>query len=415
MNDTHRIAQQAERQRQYRERQASGTVGEMTGGETDALRTQTTRPDSTREASALEAPEAAYVEHAGPLVGVTYALGTVTRDTLNPSAAEQRARFEAIAGSPRPDATTIREMLLALDEDADWLTKVAEWQGPDGHRIDGPGYAKVIRSAATMIDRLGVEVVNLDLIVEDQQRQLATIARNAQPLDGSDLAELAQRARRWCENVRPEMRTPRDLIGRLVGALNDQARKARELEPLHVPPVDTLGGDVFGDAYRVIAEWITRQVDPGASEWAKLASRMRWELLATRNELEATRKLVDDARPSVRLVNDWATWEDHNLYAFAEAISAKSLGSASRVDVIVDALDEIRRVARKRLGDDGYTIPPTYSDAQRGQACEVVRSRAMRGEIKSQNLDAAIGYTDQDAYGETVDAVAQALGLERAA
>jgi len=57
---------------------------------------------------------------------------------------------------------------------------------------------------------------------------------------------------------------------------------------------------------------------------------------------------------------------------------------------------------------------PSYSDEARAVAAETVRQRAMTGTIKSSAVDVIVGYSTADAYGDTVDAVAQALGMRRA-
>lgn len=129
-----------------------------------------------------------------------------------------------------------------------------------------------------------------------------------------------------------------------------------------------------------------------------------------KGEVDEARKLIDDAWPAVRLVNDWATWSDSNLYAYVDAILRKCgwtddprvVGKERRL--VFTAIEEVRRVARGRLGDDGFTIPPTYDEEGRErakQALSVVDLRKLEGWPK-------------DVQGAIVDAVATALGMWRA-
>jgi hypothetical protein len=142
------------------------------------------------------------------------------------------------------------------------------------------------------------------------------------------------------------------------------------------------------------------------------AARAMWHAenadhAALRQEIAQLRKLIDDAFPAVRLVNDWATWKDSSLFAYVDAHLARDRYALEDRNYVrkfgFGMLAEIRKVARGRLGDDGFRIPPTYGDAELLAAVQAIRAHFTDRVLE----------TAQDVR-ELIEAVATALGMRKA-
>jgi len=250
----------------------------------------------------------AYVEHNdGPAGQVTHQLGTVSRDTLDPSAAEQRERFEAIAGKPRPSAANVKAMLGILAVDGEWLGRSKEWSGEGGRRFDGPAFRDMMDSAAAMIDSLGVHLLAMELERDELAGKLRKLAEA--PTEPADIAELVQNARMHLERMERagiEWLPRAKVMAGLIAALNDQVGKVRELtaerdrmEVERDAARDVLSDarddapvDIIGDALRVLTALMLKGEDPGTSTWSGLVSRMRWAMMQTEPQMAELRATV---------------------------------------------------------------------------------------------------------------------------
>lgn len=98
---------------------------------------------------------------------------TVT--VLDPTPEQQRALVAEIAKTPMPTKADIRAAILDLHERARFLggeiyDSGTEWRcGPKG--MDGDDYAKALRATVTMIDRMGVEILSLELRLDAAERE----------------------------------------------------------------------------------------------------------------------------------------------------------------------------------------------------------------------------------------------------
>lgn len=321
-----------------------------------------------------------------------------------PTPEAQAEAFQAITAEPRPSAVAIK---AALERGDEIIRKVLRWtpviHSETPYRPSSPECATIgldLRAMLGMLDRLGIHCLALEIERDGLAAQLDRIADQAKPIDGTDLAELVQEARVWLDR-NPKSSTPSraatDIMERLVAAVNDQGRRLREAETVEHTPTAAL---LKESADLVELHWRGKMdFGPGATaELVACLSRTRWALIQAMNTGTEAAALVAEAFPSVRLVNDWATWTDSSLYAYADGILRKVLPDAPARDAIVDALAEIRKVARGRLRDAGFTIPPSYTDEQRQQAADALRKHWP-------------GMTTVNNWRPSVDLVAKALGM----
>ena len=205
------------------------------------------------------------------------------------------------------------------------------------------------------------------------------------------------------------------------------ARFTRPMEPDVVPVLAVDDARTVAQLLDRLAAYMKGQDDRvvalgdriGSLEWANADQSKRREAAEAARDAEKRTAtdlgtLLDDAFPAVRLVNDWATWSDSSLYAYADAILRKVEVNAPARDAIVDALAEIRKVARGRLGDDGFRVTPTYDDAMIEAAIpDLARSMLTLGtkEFLSDSGNADSKRRIGMAYVETV---ARALGMRKA-
>lgn len=337
------------------------------GGTRDAM-----HGEAMRSAFVLSPPSAEMRRAAGEWP--TWQAHERARAPLDPSPEEQRARFEAIARTPRPTAVEVKEL---LDRIAYHWAAVDHWDG---------AVSSTLNDAARIIDRLGVEVVKLELERDDLARQLERIAANAKPIAGTDVARLVERARRVSEGMQEfdsnSMRKAEGrLIDELVAALNDRVRRCgvaeealgaatrdmvnaqtqarhdrehagklaariRVLEgeqTIHVCGCRDVAGDIVGEAYAVLATWIAHGTSPGDERWSSLTSKLRWEIITAR-------RLIDESAPVVKWVQDIATMTDTECdFADVGAIRAQARGTFKEPPPVQRFYGEDDRAMASRL------------------------------------------------------------------
>jgi hypothetical protein len=156
----------------------------------------------------------------------------ITTEDLVPTPDAQAANLARIAGTPRPTTVEVREMLFDLERSAQWLGGESQTWGSDwicgAAGYDGKMHAVALRNAAATIDRLAVEVLMLDRVIDDQQRQISRLSTN--PPAGPELSRLLANLTVFMER---EGNPPRQtLLAQAKAALVDHMREVEDLRKL---------------------------------------------------------------------------------------------------------------------------------------------------------------------------------------
>jgi hypothetical protein len=267
----------------------------------------------------------------------------VKLEPVDPTPEEQRANFDRIASEPRPSAVEIKEALESL-EFIDAL--LVEQQYDES--------AENVRQVATILDRLGVEVLRQDITADEAA---ATITRlEAMTSPPADLAELVQEARLTAERRVEHDRGVAALLERMIGALNAERRARVTAEA---------DANLFSDQLDIKTEALA---DMARTQQVVGLCR---QLDEARAEAALRLRQCDEAEESYR----------HALHQ-AECNEARRRRTKRKL-----------KRARKLLAE-----APTYDDSRR-DAGIVAWNESLR---------------TASPIGESVDAIAEALGMRKA-